>query len=721
MKSIKPHINNSIYKAFVEKVQFELQLKTKHNKTSIEKLAKGYSILDKTEVKELTELAIVNEARKIAHKAGRTTEEKFDAIVDLYHSQVNLSHRTSQSILLQQYSTPAPIGYLAGLFCEIDKLETKGGYAFEPSAGNGLLTIAGNPSRIYVNEIDDFRNLNLQTQGFANVWKRDATNDFFDVHRHFQAVMTNPPFGKINPKIAFNGFEFNTLDHVMALRALETMLDDGRASIIIGGHTEWDERGRIQAGKNRIFFNYLYHFYNVADVLQIDGHKLYSRQGTSFNVRMILIDGRKENPNGASPIYNEYNDKVIHTFDELYERVTSAMKQNRPTMIKPTLNHLEDEANDLFNLLGEIGELGMPYKPASRSCVVLDTQVPDSMGFETHSALEKIRQEIGGDVDAFVRHRLGYRSHTELCKALSAEQIDAVAVAIYNIEARGQGMIIGDQTGIGKGRIASSMIRYAVQQGMKPIFITEKANLFSDIYRDLVAIGSSHLKPFIVNGNESKTDIKDEDGNVVYEALNTSAQQKIFQEQKVPHGFDFVVGTYSQFNSPDRKPDKPNFLRAIAEDNIIIMDEAHNSSGTSNTGAFMQSVVGSAKGVIFLSATFAKRPDNMPIYAMKTAISDCNMSKDELVEAITKGGVALQEVLSSQLVAEGQMMRRERSFEGIEVNYITLDDREQEHKAVADNITDILRDIIAFQANFIDAQVDELDKIAVAEGKGTGA
>lgn len=107
----------------------------------------------------------------------------------------------------------------------------------------------------------------------------------------------------------------------------------------------------------------------------------------------------------------------------------------------------------------------------------------------------------------------------------------------------------------------------------------------------------------------------------------------------------------------------------------------------------------------------------MPIYAMKTAISDCNMSKDELVEAITKGGVALQEVLSSQLVAEGQMIRRERSFEGIEVNYISLDEQAEEHRAISDNITDILRDIIAFQTNYIDAEVEQLDKIAVAEGK----
>ncbi|MFL5789568.1 MAG: strawberry notch C-terminal domain-containing protein, partial [Flavisolibacter sp.] len=65
----------------------------------------------------------------------------------------------------------------------------------------------------------------------------------------------------------------------------------------------------------------------------------------------------------------------------------------------------------------------------------------------------------------------------------------------------------------------------------------------------------------------------------------------------------------------------------------------------------------------------------------------------------------------------GQMMRRERSFEGIEVNYDILEEKAQEHKAIADNITDILRDIIAFQGSHVDKMVEDLDKIAVAEGK----
>ncbi|MBC7510141.1 MAG: strawberry notch C-terminal domain-containing protein, partial [Ferruginibacter sp.] len=726
---------------FVKKVEQSLQQKIKYNKTSLEKLAAGYGITDRTLIKELTELAIVNRARILAHASG-SVKEKFDSIVELYYSQVNLSHRTSQSILLQQYSTPAPIGYLAGIFCGIDTLQSTGGYAFEPSAGNGLLTIAANPERVYVNEIDKQRNANLKTQGFANVWNRDATKGFFDVLQTYSAVLTNPPFGTMDAPAMYDSFPIKALEHVMALRALDCMLNNGKAAIIIGGHSKWDGKGRIQAGKNRIFFNYLYSRYVVKDVINIDGSKLYSRQGTSFDVRLILIDGRKASPNpsrgGAltyAPIYDAAKDFVVKSFDELFERVnslllTSSRGGTKPKDIsmKPNYSSLENEAFNLLQTLQVLppGEdlggawapsLGAPYEPASEACVVLNTQVPDSMAFETKSAIEVVKKATGNDIDNFVRHRLKYPNKVALCKVLSAEQIDAVAMAIYNIEARNQGMIIGDQTGIGKGRIAAAMIRYAVLQGLKPVSLTEKANLFSDIYRDLFAIGSGHLKPFIVNGKESKTDIKDEDGTILFQAPPTTEQNNVFKYRAVPAQYDFVLATYSQFNSPERKPEKPNFLQAIAADNIFILDEAHNSSGSSNTGSFLQSVVSKTRGIVFLSATFAKRPDNMPIYAMKTAIADCNMTKDDLVEAITRGGVALQEVLSSQLVAEGQMIRRERSFEGIEVNYLNLDAKSEEHRAIADNVTEILRDIIAFQTAHVDAQVEELDKIAVAEGK----
>ena len=376
-----------------------------------------------------------------------------------------------------------------------------------------------------------------------------------------------------------------------------------------------------------------------------------------------------------------------------------------------TFSQAVKSAEGILNKLNDEGQLGMPYIPTSDACFSLDVDVPDSMGHETHEAMARIKKLVGGNINAFVADRL-MMDEVELCKALAAEQIDSVAATIYNFEAYRQGIIVADQTGIGKGRQAAAIIRYAVCEGLKPIFITEKPNLFSDIYRDLAAIGSPHLVPFIVNGKESKTDIKDEEGNIVYQALHQEAQNSIFKEQKLPAGFDFVCCTYSQLSGELKKPLKPNFIRAIADRNILILDESHNASGSSNTGEFLQKIVSSSKGVMFLSATFAKRPDNMPIYAMKTAISEASLSNEDLTLAITKGGVALQEVLASQLVKEGQMIRRQRTYEGIEVNYLVLDNLEKEHRATADTITEIIRDIIAFQATDLKAIIEELDDIA---------
>jgi hypothetical protein len=73
------------------------------------------------------------------------------------------------------------------------------------------------------------------------------------------------------------------------------------------------------------------------------------------------------------------------------------------------------------------------------------------------------------------------------------------------------------------------------------------------------------------------------------------------------------------------------------------------------------------------------------------------------------------------------MIRRERSFEGVEVNYIALnadgerdfgvDDLQTKHLAIADKITDILRGIIAFEEKYIKEAVKELDGEIKAEMK----
>ncbi len=310
-------------KGYISRIREDLRYGHKYSKTTIESIAKGYGITNKNLVKEYTELAIVLNAREIANNHSLTTYEKYLDIVALYKSQVNLSMRTSMSVLMQQYSTPAPISFLASSYVLSKNISDQ---YLEPSAGNGLLTIALPYAQTHVNELDDIRLTNLKQQPFAKVSSWDALKPPMAYDRKFAGVITNPPFGTLSEPMLFGNFKIKRLEHAMCLNALRCMKDDGKAALIIGGHTSWDEQGRVTAGQNRIFLNYLYHFYNVEDVIPINGKKLYSRQGTSFNTRLILIDGAKAKPEGAAPLVKTHGNvsllnTVVNSQEELWDRV----------------------------------------------------------------------------------------------------------------------------------------------------------------------------------------------------------------------------------------------------------------------------------------------------------------------------------------------------------------------------------------------------------------
>lgn len=311
--------NSSLY---VNAIVNRLKEGQKDNKVTSQKLASQFGITNQSEVKELTELAIVRTAREYAH-ANTSVLERYLSIANLYKNQVRLNHRTSESIMLQQYSTPAPIAFLMGIWCGIDDRNKQG---FEPSAGNGLLTIAAEPRQFIVNEISELRYKNLLTQGFKLVTNNDASLKMPEYQRSFDAVISNPPFGLLPQRANVGPIRVHKLDHLMALYALETMKPEGKAAFILGGHTHYNAQGLI-AGRNRgnhavgdrFFFNYLHHHYNVVDVISIDG-ELYARQGTQFDVRVVLVDGVKKAPSGFAPMAEEVDQTVVETFDALYER-----------------------------------------------------------------------------------------------------------------------------------------------------------------------------------------------------------------------------------------------------------------------------------------------------------------------------------------------------------------------------------------------------------------
>lgn len=367
--------------------------------------------------------------------------------------------------------------------------------------------------------------------------------------------------------------------------------------------------------------------------------------------------------------------------------------------------------------------------------------VPANQAQVLADSLEKI-----GDVDQFLVDNLGYSSKEELFSHLAAEQVDGVALAISQMS-KGNAFIIGDMTGVGKGRQAAALIRYAVNQGKKPIFFTQKPGLFSDMYRDLCDIGSTELRPFILASvdDDRSGDISDAAGNVVYRRPSNKEKKRVMQyineHDTLPDEYDYMVTTYSQIQNGtmdyDVKEDgiheKPksykgkekasaveiqgqkrrDAIKILSRKNFMILDESHTVAGQSGQGGYMQMLLqddpNKVEGVTFLSATFAKRADNMPLYAMRTAISESGIKANDMIQAIAQGGVTLQEIMSKQLVQSGQMIRREREFKGVNIDWLPVDEEaDKVQREQFNEVAGIFSAIRAYQDDYIKPMITQM-------------
>ena len=345
------------------------------------------------------------------------------------------------------------------------------------------------------------------------------------------------------------------------------------------------------------------------------------------------------------------------------------------------------------------------YKPKSHA-ESLGTMVPKFMRSESEAALANLEKKHGS-VDEFVKEELGYSTLDEMYKGLAAEQIDGVALAIDNIK-NGDSIVIGDQTGIGKGRQAAAVMRYAKRHGILPIFVTEKPKLFSDMYFDGLDIGEQ-FNPFLI-GNDTDSSVMDRENNVVKKAMTPNAQKAYFPKmlEGNPKGFDSIFITYSQVN---KEGEQQKFLRNLLANRnaMLVMDEAHNASGAeSNTGAYFQGLLKheNLKGAMFLSATYAKRPDNMILFALRNELGKI-FDGDQLVKVIKKGGLALQQIISQGLAQAGQLIRRERDFTGVKMNIGEAIRTTADVKRQYDEVAGVMADIVQFSDEIADRFKEE--------------
>lgn len=368
------------------------------------------------------------------------------------------------------------------------------------------------------------------------------------------------------------------------------------------------------------------------------------------------------------------------------------------------------------------------YEPSSQATSV-GTLVPRAMRDSIQQSLQKVEDQMG-NIDEYVADNLNMDIET-LREDFSAEQIDALALAIRNAEA-GKGFIIGDQTGIGKGRVVAAMIRYALRNDKIPIFVTEKPNLYSDMIRDLddigmtkeLALDTAKPKIFITNGGESipyqllrKKGDQIEEINLTLKAPKTGkALDGMMEEMRNKESlgdYKVIFTTYSQLQNVKGKPtERQNFISNFGLNNYMIFDESHNAGGAGETQArtkdqreaakkgeslstgrasFVRNLVRNAFGTFFSSATYAKRPDVMDLYSSTNMMLAVDKPA-ELAEAIKRGGVPMQQIVATMLTKDGQYIRRERTFAGVAYNTVDT----PVDKQTAENMATAMRDILQF-------------------------
>ena len=436
------------------------------------------------------------------------------------------------------------------------------------------------------------------------------------------------------------------------------------------------------------------------------------------------------------------------------------------------LRAIQEKLRDLFKSnikkAEALAQEKVPYESVSdpAGTHTIGSVVPSAAADALREAIKRVEKEVGKPIANFVQEELGYESLDDMFTGegkdigLSGEQVDAVGLAIYQIKT-GKMLIVGDMTGVGKGRVGAALIRWGKKNGKKVLFVTEQPNLFTTMYEDINDIGGLYRAkgdksptdavPWIVN-DDAEANITEVDDNDVKTVLvphpNDAEMDKLYDSDtdELPvaesgrnkakikgRKYDFVMMTYSQGQAgteeeegDSQKVKKKNlrntkarrklkWIQNYAKDAVVIMDESHKASGQSARGGYFQSIAEVAQGVCFMSATFAKTPSNMVLYAIRSSMGEAMMTKEQLIAAINDYGLPMQEILASALFKTGEMVRRERDFEGVKINWpqpeeIYTEEEIETCRDLSDKTTSVINSIIDFQRRFVNAVIKKMNE-----------
>jgi hypothetical protein len=195
----------------------------------------------------------------------------------LQQSLPTQSWRSVSQITYQQFSTPAPIAYLAAYLMNPSGSDT----VLEPSCGTGSLAVwaRATGATVITNELHPRRRQLAGMIGFDPTGHdAEFIDDFLPDSIAPNAVLMNPPFSSSGGRVERNQDKFG-FRHVES--ALRRLASGGRFAVILG------EGGSPGSVSGRRFWDSISPGIRVTRSISLPGREYY-RNGTTVGVTLIL-------------------------------------------------------------------------------------------------------------------------------------------------------------------------------------------------------------------------------------------------------------------------------------------------------------------------------------------------------------------------------------------------------------------------------------------------
>ncbi|MCP1471919.1 hypothetical protein J3E64_003634 [Sphingobium sp. OAS761] len=610
-------------------------------------------------------------------------------LIDMTQSLPTQSARSESQIALQQFSTPAPIGFLAAQAIGVRPTDI----VLEPSAGTGLLAVHAAHARagLVLNEIDPWRSAllahSLPSAGFT-CHDGELLDDLLDPGVVATRLLINPPFSR---SLGRGVDRHACLRHLRA--AFRRLAPGGRCAVILPdrietGGPDWGRA--IEDGLIRLH-------------LDLPANA-YAKHGTGQAVQLIVI----EKGGQGAPAARWGCVDLLDALAVIEAQEVAANAPVRPIRtgrlfggLSKTPRRVPDRRMSeamgpravRYRLLEEPAPaeaaqgIYLPYRP-SRLVIENARRHPTSL-VESQAmgsiAAPPVRYEPMAPAALFDQGLLSDAQLETLIYAGAAFERDlpgrfkpadeglSLSVAEDGALYR-TGFFLGDGTGAGKGRqVAGIMLDQWLRGNRRHIWISKSETLIEDARRDWAALGGLPLD------------------------VQPLGQWKLGAPVQLAEGIVFL--TYATLRS--NRGDKGTRLRQLIDwmggdfDGLVIFDEAHEMAGVAGGEGRFGAAKGSEQGIagvrlqnfcprariLYVSATGASDVNNLAyatrlgLWGPHTAFAD----RRAFVESLRRGGIAAMELIARDLKAQGLYAARALSFAGVEYDIL-------EHRLSVDQI-----------------------------------